>query len=84
MDRGLWRYWRHPNYFGECCVWWGFWLVAAAAGAWWSVISPLLMTLLLLRISGVTLLERDIAGRRPAYRDYVASTSAFLPAPPRR
>jgi steroid 5-alpha reductase family enzyme len=84
MDRGLWRYSRHPNYFGECCVWWGFWLVAAGAGAWWSVISPLLMTLLLLRISGVTLLERDIAGRRPAYRDYVASTNAFVPGPPRR
>jgi steroid 5-alpha reductase family enzyme len=83
MDRGLWRYSRHPNYFGECCVWWGFYLLALAVGAWWSVVAPLLMTVLLLRVSGVTLLERDIAERRPQYRSYVARTSAFLPWPPR-
>lgn len=83
LDRGLWRYSRHPNYFGECCVWWGFFLVALSAGAWWTVVSPLLMTVLLLRISGVSLLEKDIALRRPAYRDYVRRTSAFLPWPPR-
>lgn len=83
MDRGLWRYSRHPNYFAECCVWWGFFLIAAAAGAWWSVVSPLLMTLLLLRISGVALLEKDISERRPAYRDYIRRTSAFVPLPPR-
>jgi len=82
MDRGLWRYSRHPNYFGECCVWWGFYLLAAAAGAWWSLPAPLLMTLLLLRVSGVALLEKDIGERRPAYREYVARTSAFLPRPP--
>jgi steroid 5-alpha reductase family enzyme len=82
MDRGLWRYSRHPNYFGECCVWWGFYLLALPAGAWWSIPAPLLMTLLLLRVSGVTLLEQDMAERRPAYRDYVARTSAFLPWPP--
>jgi steroid 5-alpha reductase family enzyme len=82
MDRGLWRYSRHPNYFGECCVWWGFYLLALSAGAWWSIPAPLLMTLLLLRVSGVTLLEKDMAERRPAYRDYVARTSPFLPWPP--
>ena len=82
MDRGLWRYTRHPNYFGECCVWWGFYLFAAAAGGWWSVVSPLLMTFLLLRVSGVALLEKDIAGRRPAYRDYIMRTNAFIPGPP--
>ena len=79
MDQGLWRYSRHPNYFGECCVWWGFYLLAAAAGAWWSLYSPLLMTALLLKVSGVALLEQDIAGRRPAYREYIARTNAFIP-----
>jgi steroid 5-alpha reductase family enzyme len=84
LDRGLWRWSRHPNYFGECCVWWGFYLIALAAGGAWTVFAPLLMTLLLLRVSGVALLEKDIGGRRPAYREYVARTSAFLPWPPGR
>ena len=84
MDRGLWRYSRHPNYFGECCLWWGFDLMALAAGAWWAIIAPVLMTVLLLRVSGVSLLEQDIADRRPAYRDYVSRTSAFFLRPPRR
>lgn len=84
MDRGLWRYSRHPNYFGECCVWWGLWLMALAAGGGWSIVAPLLMTVLLLKVSGVTLLERDIGERRPAYRDYVRRTPAFLPGRPRR
>jgi steroid 5-alpha reductase family enzyme len=83
LDTGLWRYSRHPNYFGEFCVWWGFYLLAADAGGWWTVFSPLLMSLLLLRISGVTLLERDIGERRPAYRDYVRRTRTFFPGPPR-
>jgi steroid 5-alpha reductase family enzyme len=84
MDRGLWRYTRHPNYFGDCMVWWGLYLVAAAAGAWWTAVGPALMTLLLLRVSGVALLERTIVQRRPEYADYVARTSAFVPLPPRR
>jgi steroid 5-alpha reductase family enzyme len=83
MDGGLWRYSRHPNYFGEACVWWGLWLLAAASGAWWTIISPLLMTLLLLRVSGVTLLEGDIVDRRPGYREYAARTNVFVPGPPR-
>ena len=83
MDRGLWRYTRHPNYFGECCVWWGFYLIALSAGGWWSVLSPLLMTVLLLRVSGVALLEQDIGERRPSYRDYVARTKAFFPGLPK-
>lgn len=84
MDRGLWRYTRHPNYFGECCVWWGLGLMALTAGSAWALASPLLMTVLLLRVSGVTLLEADLRERRPAYRDYVARTNAFVPGPPRR
>lgn len=83
MDRGLWRYSRHPNYFGEFCVWWGLYLVAAGAGGWWTLFSPLLMSVLLLRVSGVTLLEKDIGERRPAYRDYVRRTRAFFPGPQR-
>lgn len=83
MDQGLWRYSRHPNYFGECCVWWGAWLVAAAAGAGWTIVSPLLMTVLLLKVSGVTLLEADLRDRRPQYADYVRRTPAFFPWMPR-
>jgi steroid 5-alpha reductase family enzyme len=83
LDSGLWRYTRHPNYFGEALLWWGIYLIACAAGAWWTIFAPLLMTFLLLRVSGVALLEKDIADRRPAYRDYVRRTNAFIPGPPR-
>ena len=81
LDRGLWRYSRHPNYFGECTLWWGFYLLAVAAGGWWSFPAPLLMTFLLLRVSGVALLERDISERRSSYREYVQQTNAFIPGP---
>ncbi len=84
MNRGLWRYTRHPNYFGEFCIWWGFWLMALAAGAWWSLPGPLLVSFLLLRVSGVSLLEKDIGNRRPQYADYVLKTNAFFPGPPRK
>lgn len=81
MDQGLWRYSRHPNYFGEACVWWGLWLLAPT---WWTLVSPLLMSFLLLRVSGVALLEQDIADRRPEYARYLATTNAFFPGPPRK
>lgn len=84
LDRGLWRYSRHPNYFGECCVWWGFACLAFGAGAWWAIVSPLLMTWLLLRVSGVALLEQTIGERRPGYADYARRTSPFVPWPPRK
>jgi steroid 5-alpha reductase family enzyme len=84
MDKGLWRYTRHPNYFGNACIWWGFYLIALSAGGWWSVVSPLLMTFLLLRVSGVAMLEKDIGERRPGYTEYVARTNAFIPGPPRK
>jgi steroid 5-alpha reductase family enzyme len=84
MTSGLWRYTRHPNYFGEFCVWWGFWLMALSAGAWWSAAGPVLLTFLLLRVSGVRLLESDIGNRRPQYADYVLKTNAFFPGPPRK
>jgi steroid 5-alpha reductase family enzyme len=83
MDRGLWRYTRHPNYFGDFCVWWGFYLIALSAGAWWSFVGPLLMSYLLLKVSGVRLLERDIGKRRPEYAEYIRRTNAFFPGPPK-
>jgi steroid 5-alpha reductase family enzyme len=84
MDQGLWRYTRHPNYFGDFCTWWGFYLIGLAAGGWWAIVGPLLMSFLLLRVSGVALLERDISERRPAYRDYMLRTNAFFPGVPKR
>ena len=83
MTSGFWRYTRHPNYFGEFCIWWGFAFVAVSAGAWWSLAGPALLTFLLLRVSGVSLLEKDIGNRRPRYADYVLKTNAFFPGPPR-
>ena len=84
LETGLWRYSRHPNYFGECCVWWGFGVLGFASGAWWSLASPILMTVLLLKVSGVNLLEADIGERRPAYAHYIRATSAFVPRKPKR
>jgi steroid 5-alpha reductase family enzyme len=81
LDSGLWRLSRHPNYFGNFAIWWGFYLMALSAGGWWTVVSPLLMTLLLLKVSGVALLEKDIGNRRPEYRDYIRRTNAFFPGP---
>lgn len=83
LNTGLWRYSRHPNYFGECCIWWAFYLFALATGGWWVIISPLLMTLLLLKVSGVSLLEQTIVERRPAYAQYIKSTNAFFPGAPK-
>lgn len=83
MDRGFWRYTRHPNYFGDFAVWWGFYAIALSAGAWWSFVGPAFMSFLLLRVSGVRLLERDIGQRRPEYAEYVRRTNAFFPGPPK-
>lgn len=83
LDTGLWRYTRHPNYFGDFCIWWSFYLFAVAAGGWWSIASPLLMSILLLKVSGVAMLERTITDRRPEYADYIRRTNAFFPGPPR-
>lgn len=84
MERGLWRYTRHPNYFGDFCVWWGIYLVAAAGGAWWAVFSPIVMSVLLMRYSGVGLLEKTITRRRPGYEEYMRTTNAFFPGPPKK
>ena len=84
MDRGLWRYTRHPNYFGDFCVWWGLFLVALPAGGlWWTAIGPVVMSLLLIQVSGKGLLEKSIGSRRPGYAEYVERTSGFIPLPPK-
>ena len=83
MNRGLWAHTRHPNYFGEALVAWGFYLLAVDGGAAWTVFAPVGMTLLLMRYTGVGLLEQDIGERRPGYAEYVACTNAFFPGPRR-
>ncbi|MCG8585925.1 MAG: DUF1295 domain-containing protein [Pirellulales bacterium] len=85
LNSGLWRYTRHPNYFGDFLVWWGIYLVAAEPGSWWwTVVGPLLMSFLLIRVSGVRLLESSLRSRVTGYEQYVAETSAFFPFPPKR
>jgi steroid 5-alpha reductase family enzyme len=85
MDRGLWRYTRHPNYFGDACVWWGLWLLAA--DSWLglaTIVCPLVMNYLLLKKTGKPLLEAHLSRTRPGYADYVRRTSGFIPRPPKR
>jgi len=84
-DRGLWRYTRHPNYFGDFCIWWGHWLISISSLALaWTVVSPLVMSVFLLKFSGVGMLESDITDRRPEYAEYQRRTSTFFPWWPRR
>jgi steroid 5-alpha reductase family enzyme len=85
MDRGLWHYTRHPNYFGDATMWWGLYLIAAQQlpGAL-TILSPILMTYLLVAKTGKPLLEQGMAERRPGYRDYIERTSGFFPLPPKR
>jgi steroid 5-alpha reductase family enzyme len=85
MRSGLWAYTRHPNYFGEATMWWGLYLIAAGTRwGFWTIFSPILITFLLLRVSGVALLEKAQVEAKPKYHDYVESTSAFIPWFPRR
>ena len=85
LDTGLWRYTRHPNYFGDVCTWWGIWLVAAETTAGlYSIIGPLILTFLLTRVSGVPMLEHRLKKNRPDYEAYLRRTSSFIPWPPRR
>ena len=84
LESGLWRYTRHPNYFGDATMWWGIYTVAASTpGGWLAVLSPSLMTLLLMRVSGVTLLEDGLKASKPGYRAYIERTPAFFPWFPR-
>ena len=83
LNTGLWRFTRHPNYFGDFCIWWAYYLFAVAAGGWWTILSPLLMSFLLLKVSGVAMLEKTITDRRPGYAEYIRRTNAFFPGPPK-
>jgi steroid 5-alpha reductase family enzyme len=83
LNSGLWRYTRHPNYFGDAAQWWGFYLIAAAAGGYWAIYSPILMTLLLRNVSGVSMLEKTLINSKPGYQKYILDTNAFIPWFPR-
>lgn len=84
LDQGVWRLTRHPNYFGDAAQWWGFFLIAVASGGWWTVFSPIIMTLLLVKVSGVALLEKTLKNDKPGYKEYVERTSAFIPWFPKK
>ena len=84
MSSGVWHYTRHPNYFGDAMQWWAFYLVAIAAGGWWTIFSPLIMTGLLMRVSGVTLLEKTLQETKPGYKEYAETTREFVPWFPKK
>jgi len=85
MDRGLWAYSRHPNYFGECLIWWGIFLIAlSTANSWWTIISPFIITAVLLKMTGIPLMEKTIVDSRPGYREYIRRTPAFIPWFPKK
>ena len=85
MNRGLWRYTRHPNYFGDSCVWAGLGLIAAETKLGiFGLVGPVVMTILLVKVSGAAMLDRAMLKRKPGYETYVATTSGFIPRPPRR
>ena len=85
MDRGLWAYSRHPNYFGEFLVWWGlFGITLSTPNSWWVIVSPLIITTVLLKVTGIALTERGMADKRPGYREYKKRTNAFFPWFPKK
>lgn len=84
LNTGLWRYTRHPNYFGDTAVWWGYGLISIAAGSWLAALGSLLMTALIIKVSGVALLEKSLVSAKPQYRDYMEKTSSFFPWFPKK
>ena len=84
LSTGVWRYSRHPNYFGDSAQWWAYYLFSLSAGGWWSIFSPIIMTLFLIKVSGVALLEKTLKDEKPGYREYMESTSAFIPWFPKK
>jgi len=84
LNTGVWRFTRHPNYFGDAAQWWAYFLIALAAGGWWSIYSPIVMTLFLIKVSGVVLLEKTLIDTKPGYREYAQTTSPFIPWFPKK
>ena len=84
LNTGVWRYTRHPNYFGDATQWWAYYLVSLAAGGWWTIFSPLIMTSLLLRVSGVSMLEKSLKDTKPGYKEYIETTNEFIPWFPKK
>lgn len=84
LDRGFWKYTRHPNYFGDSAVWWAFALFSISAGSYWTFIGSIAMTLLLIKVSGVALLEKTLKETKPQYREYIQKTNSFIPWFPKK
>ncbi|MFZ0283166.1 MAG: DUF1295 domain-containing protein, partial [Bacteroidales bacterium] len=84
LDRGFWRYTRHPNYFGDSAVWWGYGFICLGAGSYLPVLGSVLMTLLIIKVSGVSLLEKSLREQKPLYKEYIRKTSAFIPWFPKK
>ena len=84
LNKGFWHYTRHPNYFGDSAVWWGYGLICLASGSWLPVLGSLLMTALIIMVSGVALLEKSLKEQKPQYKDYIEKTSAFIPWFPKK
>lgn len=84
LDTGFWKYTRHPNYFGDSAVWWGYAIICVAAGSYWQIIGALIMTLLIIKVSGVALLEKTLTDTKPKYKEYVRKTNSFFPWFPKK
>tara|TARA_R110002126_G_scaffold30602_1_gene99742 strand:- start:365 stop:1138 length:774 start_codon:yes stop_codon:yes gene_type:complete len=84
LNTGYWKYTRHPNYFGDASVWWAYALFSIAAGGYWQIIGAIIMTLLIIKVSGVAMLERTLKNTKPQYKDYIEKTNAFIPWFPKK
>lgn len=84
LNTGFWQYTRHPNYFGDATIWWAFGLFSVSAGSYWPLLSSLLMTLLIIKVSGVALLEKSLKDTKPQYKEYIENTNAFFPWFPKK
>ena len=84
LNTGFWKYTRHPNYFGDSAVWWAYAIFSIAAGSYWQIIGSIVMTLLIIKISGVALLEKTLNNTKPQYEEYIQKISSFFPWFPKK